>query len=128
MSRTQPLPKRSTPAAREIGQKMLFPKTRILLPSRRQLCTYDNKKRPQVLRLRPFLKLVLSVNYKTSAQAGAATCQRQAQAFWFVQSFMSVYMIYVRPADVNRLPDLSSLVVGLLLQAFTHVQTIAQRG
>ena len=40
------------------------------------------------------LNLVSCVNYKTSAQAGAATCQRQAQAFWFVQSFMSRYMIY----------------------------------
>jgi hypothetical protein len=35
------------------------------------------------------LNLVSCVNYKTSAQAGAAKCQRQAQAFWFVQSFMS---------------------------------------
>jgi hypothetical protein len=34
------------------------------------------------------LNLVSWVNYKTSAQAGAATCQRQAQAFWFVQSFI----------------------------------------
>jgi len=46
--------------------------------------------------------LVSRVNYKTSAQAGAATCQRQAQAFWFVQSFMSAYMIYAPSADVNR--------------------------
>jgi len=48
------------------------------------------------------LTLVSGVNYKTSAQAGAATCQRQAQAFWFVQSFMSAYMIYAPSADVNR--------------------------
>jgi hypothetical protein len=47
------------------------------------------------------LNLVSSLNYKTSAQAGAATCQRQAQAFWLVQSFMSAYIIYARSADVN---------------------------
>ena len=47
------------------------------------------------------LNLLSSVNYKASAQAGAATCQRQAQAFWFVQYFMGPPMIYAPSADVN---------------------------
>jgi len=72
--------------------------------------------------------LVLSENYKTSAQASAATCQRQAQAFWFVQFFMSAYMIYVRPADVNRhlMSHLASSVYRCGLSEC--VQTVAQRG
>jgi hypothetical protein len=97
------------------------------LPSGRQLSTYNNKKGRRFFAC-GLGKLVLSVNYKTSAQAGAATCQRQAQAFWFVQSFMSEYMIYVRPADVNRLPiaHLASSAYGTRLSEC--VQTIAQRG
>jgi hypothetical protein len=71
------------------------------------------------------------VNYKTSAQAGAAMCQRQAQAFWFVQSFMSAFMIYVRSAHVNRPADLLSgiaIVAEAFRLCFQCVQSIAKRG
>jgi len=41
------------------------------------------------------------VNYKTSAQASASACQRQAQAFWFMQYFMVSFNIHAQPTDVN---------------------------
>jgi hypothetical protein len=88
---------------REAGKKVFFPSRESSCTSDVQLEAFRNQKKGRRFSACGRLNLVSSVNYKTSAQAGAATCQRQAQAFWFVQSFMSVYMIYARGADVNLL-------------------------
>jgi hypothetical protein len=89
-------------STREPGKKVFCLDRESSCGSRIQFQAFANQKKGRRFFACGRLNLVSCVNYKTSAQAGAATCQRQAQAFWFVQSFMSAYMIYAPSADVNR--------------------------
>jgi len=67
-----------------------------------QLQAFVNQKKGRRFFACGLFSSVLCLNYKPSAQAGAATCQRQAQAFWFMQSFMCSNIIYAHSSDVNR--------------------------
>ena len=71
-------------STREAGQKVFFPNRESSCASCIQLEAFRNQKKGRRFFACGRLNLVSSENYKTSAQAGAATCQRQAQAFWFV--------------------------------------------
>ena len=90
-----------------------------------QLAALGNQKKGRRFFACGRLSLVSSENYKTSAQAGAATCQRQAQAFWFVYFTISPSMIYARSAKVNRIAALSD--IGRMPR-FPCVQSIAKKG
>jgi len=68
---------------REAGKKVFFPNRESSCASCIQLEAFRNQKKSRRFFACGRLNLVSSENYKTSAQAGAATCQRQAQAFWF---------------------------------------------
>jgi hypothetical protein len=74
-------------SAGEVGKKVFFRTGNLHVPVV-QLQAFGNQKKGRRFFACGRLNLVSCVDYKTSAQAGAATCQRQAQAFWFVQFFI----------------------------------------
>jgi len=79
-----PLPNEAfNSCTREAGKKVFFPNRESSCASCIQLEAFRNQKKGASFCASGRLNWFSFENYKTSAQAGAANCQRQAQAFWF---------------------------------------------